>query len=672
MKMNRHPLVVATVLASGCALFGALAGHAVPAPPAAGANFQVNVVTEGSQDEPAVAQDTAGDSVVVWVDRGAAPVTVKARRFDPTGAPAGGEIVVATGGAIPRVAMTPEGAFAVVWQNGELVFLRRYDRLGRPEGDVVAVQPPAGDPTNATPDVAMDAGGTAFVVWVSTRSQGDDSLLLQRFDRANQPLGAREEVANGLHVNPRVAVNAADSLLVTWDDGRGAFWDVRARRFDAPTGAWAPETRISTSGSGMHRGGNPILYREGDGAVVFWDLTAGTVQTRRLDAHGVAVDAEIPVSLNVASFTYPAAAADAEGTALVAWQGADSVLHAAFFDRAWQRLGPDFAVSSPRDDFELAPAVAAGGTGNLLVAWASSGFPFLFPGYPPSPGRDGSESGVYAQRFQAPACAAGSATLCLGDGQRFAVQVSWKNPYTGETGTGRSQPLTGDTGAFWFFDPANLEVMIKVLDGRLVNGNFWVFYGSLSNVEYTVSVTDAKTGAVKTYHNAPLQFSSRADVDAFPGGAGVAAVAPPLVPPATGASALAPLVPSRRAAPFAAADCTPTPFALCLQNRFQVEVSLIDPRTGTFGPASAVTLTEDTGVFWFFDPGNLEVMVKVLDGSAINGHFWVFYGGLSDVNYEITVTDKATGVQRSYNNPLHHLASAADLDAFTAGPTAGK
>ena len=63
-------------------------------------------------------------------------------------------------------------------------------------------------------------------------------------------------------------------------------------------------------------------------------------------------------------------------------------------------------------------------------------------------------------------------------------------------------------------------------------------------------------------------------------------------------------------------------------------------------------------------------MVKVLDGSGVNGHFWVFYGALSDVEYTITVTDTATGSQRTYHNPLHHLASGADLDAFPAGPAA--
>ncbi|HEX3553401.1 MAG TPA: hypothetical protein VIA62_09245 [Thermoanaerobaculia bacterium] len=76
-------------------------------------------------------------------------------------------------------------------------------------------------------------------------------------------------------------------------------------------------------------------------------------------------------------------------------------------------------------------------------------------------------------------------------------------------------PLTTDTGAFWFFDAANLELMVKVLDGRPVNGKFWVFFGALSDVDYTINVTNTETGAVKTYHNPKGTLASRADTQAF-------------------------------------------------------------------------------------------------------------------------------------------------------------
>jgi hypothetical protein len=60
----------------------------------------------------------------------------------------------------------------------------------------------------------------------------------------------------------------------------------------------------------------------------------------------------------------------------------------------------------------------------------------------------------------------------------------------------------------------------------------------------------------------------------------------------------------------------------------------------------------------------VELIVKVLDGRAVNGHFWVFYGALSDVQYTLTVTDTQTGTSKPYVNPQGTLASEADTAAF--------
>src|SRR5436305_2029084 len=132
-----------------------------------------------------------------------------------------------------------------------------------------------------------------------------------------------------------------------------------------------------------------------------------------------------------------------------------------------------------------------------------------------------------------------------------------------------------------------------------------------------------------------------------------------------------PLALGLAAAPgLAQGSCFPFPTAthLCLNGaRFQAEVTWSVPGLGT-GAGQAVPLTDDTGSFWFFDNSNLELMIKVLDGRAVNGHFWVFYGGLSDVEYRITVTDTATGVQEIYVNPAGRLASGSDVAAFNPEP----
>jgi hypothetical protein len=54
----------------------------------------------------------------------------------------------------------------------------------------------------------------------------------------------------------------------------------------------------------------------------------------------------------------------------------------------------------------------------------------------------------------------------------------------------------------------------------------------------------------------------------------------------------------------------------------------------------------------------------VLDARGVNGHFWVFYGALSNVRYTITVNDTTGGRQRTYANPQGNMASVADTNAF--------
>ena len=112
----------------------------------------------------------------------------------------------------------------------------------------------------------------------------------------------------------------------------------------------------------------------------------------------------------------------------------------------------------------------------------------------------------------APACSTNTERLCLNN--RFLITTTWKD-FSGNTGTGKAIQLTPDTGSFWFFNAENLELMIKALDGRTVNGKWWIFYGALSNVEYTINVVDTVTGAVKTYSNPSGTFASRGDTNAF-------------------------------------------------------------------------------------------------------------------------------------------------------------
>ncbi|MCH9648709.1 MAG: hypothetical protein K0U98_10755 [Deltaproteobacteria bacterium] len=100
-------------------------------------------------------------------------------------------------------------------------------------------------------------------------------------------------------------------------------------------------------------------------------------------------------------------------------------------------------------------------------------------------------------------------------------------------------------------------------------------------------------------------------------------------------------------------DCMPSPTVLCLNgNRFQVEVDFETP-AGQTGEGLATELTDDSGVFTFFDADNVELIVKALDGctSSFNS-FWIFAAGLTNVRVEMTVTDVVSGMTKTYLNPL--------------------
>jgi hypothetical protein len=258
--------------------------------------------------------------------------------------------------------------------------------------------------------------------------------------------------------------------------------------------------------------------------------------------------------------------------------------------------------------------------------------------------------------------------LCL-QGERFLVEAVFR----GNDGLGRatSLPLTGDTGALWFFDPGNLEAMVKVLDATSLNAYFWVFYGALSDVEYQITISDATTGAARRYFNPHGTFASVGDVSAFPGGSRAGQRTADAGPESRRFDPGTRLVrPSRieQIDTATGAACVADDTTLCLNGgRFAARVRWTD-FLGNRGSGQAQLQTDESGTFWFFDAANLELVVKVLDGRAINGHFWVFIGSLSNVGFELEVTDVVNGRRLVYANQIGDFASLGDIEAFADPP----
>lgn len=111
-------------------------------------------------------------------------------------------------------------------------------------------------------------------------------------------------------------------------------------------------------------------------------------------------------------------------------------------------------------------------------------------------------------------CVEDATTLCLTD-DRFEVTAGFVTDVEPD-GMGMAQPLTNDTGYFWFFDVDNVEVVVKVLDACVVNDRFWLFAGGLTDVEVEMVVRDTETGLAQVCINPPqTAFQPIQRTDAF-------------------------------------------------------------------------------------------------------------------------------------------------------------
>ena len=85
--------------------------------------------------------------------------------------------------------------------------------------------------------------------------------------------------------------------------------------------------------------------------------------------------------------------------------------------------------------------------------------------------------------------------------------------------------------------------------------------------------------------------------------------------------------------------CVESGTVLCLHGgRYEVTVEFT--ANGETQPARvARPRTDDSGLFYFFEPNNWEMLLKVLDGCTFNQHHWVFAATASDVGINLVVRD---------------------------------
>ena len=324
--------------------------------PMFGPQQRANTTTAEDQSDPAIAFDSTGDYVTVWQDESldGSGYGIYGQRFDDSGSPVGNEFQInSTHGGnqkTPSVVVAPDGRFVVTWQSdgqdgsGWGVYAQRFAEDGSAVGAEFLVNTYTTSDQDS-PTVAIDADGNFVVVW---HSQGQDTgnnggIYGQRYLADGTPDGPEFWVCSTPgpdQIRPAVRMNASGQFIVVWDDGTTIY----ARRFLSNGTAAGDEFVVNTYGNSNQ--------------------------------------------------TSPALAMDAAGNFVVAWQsyGQDSSDYGVYGQRYGDDgtpQGEEFKVNTYTDSCQYLPSVSMdSASGEFVITWSSNG-------------QDGSEYGVFAQRYAA-------------------------------------------------------------------------------------------------------------------------------------------------------------------------------------------------------------------------------------------------------------------------------
>ncbi|HMQ06166.1 MAG TPA: hypothetical protein PKC30_02640 [Saprospiraceae bacterium] len=324
-----------------------------------GSEFRINTYTISNQGGPSLASDAEGNFAVVWhsfAQPGGSNFDIYCQRYENNGAVVGGEFRINDGTTgrqfNPVIAMDALGNFTVAFEwenmdnyNSESIYAKRFDQNGAMIGMEFMVNTyTTGNKLN--PTIAMNSNGDFIIAWTSESDQdGDqDGVFAQRYNNVGALAGTEFQVNSFTEGNQRrsaVAMNDDGSFVIAWDS------------------------------NGQDGSGNGVY-------------------AQRFDNMGVAVDPEFRVNTyTVGNQDFASIAGDGSGNFIVVWQsfgqdGSGYGIYAQRFNHLGVAVDTEFLVNTLTEGNQAQPKVAMQTNGQFVVTWESG---------------DGSESGVYARRF---------------------------------------------------------------------------------------------------------------------------------------------------------------------------------------------------------------------------------------------------------------------------------
>ncbi len=254
--------------------------------------------------------------------------------------------------------------------------------------------------------------GAFIVTWQSEGQDGAGTEIYGQLYDAAGAVDGSEFLINTTTANdqnaPAVAALADGSFVVTWEsdvqDGSG--YGVYAQRFNADGTVAGSEFLVNTVTS-QWQASPQITALIGGGFVVAWESTlqdgaANGIYAQRYSSTGVADGSEFLVNTTTAgSQDSPSITALDSGGFLVTWSsndGSGSGVYGQLYTNTGAASGTEFGINATTSGDQYSPSTAGLTGGGFVTVWVSDG-------------QDGSDSGIYGQRYTSSGTATGSEFL---------------------------------------------------------------------------------------------------------------------------------------------------------------------------------------------------------------------------------------------------------------------
>jgi hypothetical protein len=288
------------------------------------------VTLDPSDDlDPISLRDSTGDIWLLWhTDRGAASQHLWMKRYRVSSASWDPDTELVASAAqhfqhtLVEDANTNIRVFWTAFTAGEpAIMTKRYTRAADAWSVDQQLINSAG--RDEEPHAVVDASGTVFLVWRSTRD-GVEQAYFNRYDASSLPLGAETRVAPAANSqrDARFLVDSRDVVHAFWRERVSASgpWQLRHVRFDRATSSWPSVTTFALNASSDF---DPTAVEDILGNVwMFWRSVrlGGEVLLYRI--FNVATDSwsdERPVTEVPANYSLGAVLASASGGVWVFW-----------------------------------------------------------------------------------------------------------------------------------------------------------------------------------------------------------------------------------------------------------------------------------------------------------------------------------------------------------------